>query len=89
MILKPLKGSPIKTNKIREFTIKTNTIDIDAEYDFALYSEMIEEYLLEDLEVPYEYLESFKIHDDFINIKLSPAKKYFNDDWYVNLQRVG
>ena len=51
--------------------------------------EMLEEYLLEELEVPKECLESFKLCNDYIDIKLTPAKKYFNDDWYVNLQRVG
>ncbi len=89
MILKTFKGSPIKTHKPREFTIKTDVLDIDAEYDTHLYMELIEEFLLEELEVPVEYLESFRLCDDYIDIKLSPKIRYFNDDWYVNLQRVG
>lgn len=51
--------------------------------------ELIEEYLLEELEVPKEYLHSFKLSENHVDIKLTPRIKYFNDDWYVNLQRVG
>lgn len=63
--------------KSREFIIKTDALDID-----------IEEYLEEDLEVPSEFIESLHIEDTHVNIKLSHTREYFNDDWYVNLQRV-
>lgn len=66
--------------KTREFNISYN-VNLD------IYA--IEDYIYEDLEVPKEYLESLKISDEYVNIKLSPTRKYFNDDWYVNLQRVG
>ncbi|MEA3330097.1 MAG: hypothetical protein U9Q29_00185 [Campylobacterota bacterium] len=65
--------------KTREFTIKTESPNVG----------FVEDYLFEDLEVPKEYIESLKIYNDYVNIKLSPSKIYFNDDWYVNLQRVG
>jgi len=67
--------------KTREFTI--NTADLEMHY-----VNMIEEYIIEDLEIPQDYIESLKIDDDQVNIKLSNTRKYFNDDWYVNLQRV-
>lgn len=73
--------------KTREFTIKTEYFDIDSSYDLEL--NLVEDYLYEDLEVPQECIESLKIYDKFVNIKLSSSKQYFNDDWYVNLQRVG
>ena len=73
--------------KTREFTIKTENFDIDCSYDLEM--NLVEDYLYEDLEVPEECIESLKIYDKFVNIKLSSSKQYFNDDWYVNLQRVG
>ncbi len=72
--------------KTREFTLSTDTLDID--YDNYLSIELIEEYIIEDLEVPQECIQSLNIHDKHIDIKLDPKKRYFNDDWYVNLQRV-
>ena len=73
--------------KTREFTIQAKSLDI--EYNYDLTRNLIEEYVYEDLEVPLEYIESLEIHDEHVNIKLSKTRKYFNDDWYVNLQRVG
>ena len=73
--------------RTREFTIKTENFDIDCNNDLKM--NLIEDFLYEDLEVPEECVESLKIYDKYVNIKLSPAIKFFNDDWYVNLQRVG
>lgn len=76
----------MKNMKAREFTINTNTLNFD--YESAIYADLIEEYIEQDLEVPSEFIESLNIDDTYINIKLSPTREYFNDDWYVNLQRV-
>ena len=73
--------------KTREFTISTDYLELD--YDTDLNKNLIEDYVFEDLEVPYEYLESMNVSNEYVNIKLSPTRQYFNDDWYVNLQRVG
>ena len=73
--------------KTREFTIKTENFDIDCNSDLEM--NLIEDYLFEDLEVPEEYVESLNIDDKYVNIKLSPKERFFNEDWYVNLQRVG
>ena len=73
--------------KTREFTIQTDNLELD--YDHDLNINLIEEYFIEDLEVPQECIESLKVYDDYVNIKLSANQRYFNDDWYVNLQRVG
>lgn len=72
--------------KTREFIINTDNLDIDCN-DY-LSNDLVEEYLVEDLEVPQDCIESLNIYDSYVNIKLTPTKKYFNDDWYVNLQRV-
>ena len=72
--------------KSREFTIATETLEL--KYDTDVSMDLIEEFIEEDLEVPREFIESFNIRDTYVNIKLSHSREYFNDDWYVNLQRV-
>lgn len=72
--------------KTREFKILTYNLNLD--YDDSLNKNLLEEYVIEDLEVPQDCIESLKIYDDYIDIKLSTKQRYFNDDWYVNLQRV-
>ena len=72
--------------KSREFTIKTAELDMDYDSDITL--DLIEEYLQEYFEVPKEFIESLQIKNDSVNIKLAHTRSYFNDDWYVNLQRV-
>jgi len=72
--------------KTREFTIKTAKLEYD--YDFAISANILKEYIIEDLEIPQECLKSFDIDNESLKIKLSPGRQYFNDDWYVNLQRV-
>lgn len=73
--------------KTREFKIHTDDLNID--YDDNLNKNLIEEYVIEDLEVPQDCIKSLKVYDDYVDIKLSTTQRYFNDDWYVNLQRVG
>lgn len=72
--------------KTREFIITTDNLDLDYVTDLSI--DVLEEYVTEDLEVPEDCIESLNIYDNYVNIKLNPTKRYFNDDWYVNLQRV-
>jgi len=76
----------MKNTKSREFTISTDCLLI--EYDYLLAANLLEEYIFEELEIPEDCLKSFNINEDALNIKLSQGRHYFNDDWYVNLQRV-
>ena len=73
--------------KTREFIIDRENFEI--EYACELSQDIHTEYLLDDLDIPSQHIKSFEIHHDFIDIKLSASSHYFNDDWYVNLQRVG
>ena len=79
-----IKGLALKT---REFIITKEGFDLD--YNSQLTDLIVEDYLYEDLEIPHEYIKSFQIADDYVNIKLQNSRQYFNDDWYVNLHRVG
>lgn len=76
----------MRNMKSREFIIRTDELEI--EYDYSLTANLLEEYVLEELEIPQEYIKSLETYEDQINIKLSQGRHYFNDDWYVNLQRV-
>jgi len=72
--------------KTREFTIKIQNLEFT--YDYTLSQNMLQEYIIEDLEIPKEYIKHININNEYLKIKLSPGRQYFNDDWYVNLQRV-
>jgi hypothetical protein len=72
--------------KSREFNIKTANLDLDYDNDITL--DLIAEYLQEYFDVPQEFIESLQIKNDSVKIKLAQTRSYFNDDWYVNLQRV-
>lgn len=71
--------------KSREFTIDKTNLEID-DIDFPL--DILEEYIFEELEIPQEYIKSCDIDEESLHIKLTDGRRYFNDDWYVNLQRV-
>ena len=73
--------------KTREFTIQREEFDLD--YQSGLTTPIIEEYIFEDLEIPQEYIKSFNVSDEYVNVKLANSREYFSDDWYINLQRVG
>ena len=76
----------MKNTKSREFTLKAD--DLEVEYEYLLGANLLEEFLLEELEIPKEYIKSYEIDEETLNIKLTHGRAYFNDDWYVNLQRV-
>lgn len=76
----------MRNMKSREFIIRTDELEIA--YDYSLNANLLEEYVLEELEIPQECIKSLETQEDQINIKLSQGRHYFNDDWYVNLQRV-
>ena len=73
--------------KTREFIISIQELDLCYNSDITL--NIVEEYIHEDLEIPEECVDSFNISTEYVNVKLAKNSKYFNDDWYVNLHRVG
>ncbi len=72
--------------KRREFNISRQSAELDIINDLDM--DVVEEYITEDLEVPPDCIYSFELLDAHVNIKLSTESFYFNDDWYINLQRV-
>ena len=72
--------------RTREFNMEIENFDLS--YDDDLNKNLIEEFIIEDLEVPRDYIKSLNIYDNYVNIKLDAKQRYFNEDWYVNLQRM-
>lgn len=72
--------------KAREITIDTDNLDLN--YDSALTIDLVKDYVTLDLEVPSSCIKSLNLHGHYVDIKLNSQESFFNDDWYVNLQRV-
>jgi len=73
--------------KLREFNIRTEKLELGyAQSDLNL--EMIEEHLCEELDIPLEYINKLEILKDSLYVKLTDSVRYFNEDWYVNMQRI-
>ena len=72
--------------KTRQITISTESLNLNYEDDLTI--DLIEDYVLEELEVPTEYIKSLNIHDNYVDIKLDFTQSHESDDWFVNLQRV-
>lgn len=45
-------------------------------------------YCNEELEVPEECIEELQCYNEAIRISLHRDRRYFTDDWFVNLQRL-
>ncbi|WP_304545596.1 hypothetical protein [Sulfurimonas microaerophilic] len=74
--------------KMREFSIKTDKLEYLGYTQEELSLGVIEEHLFEELDVPEEYIKNLELTDDKIYIKLIDKVRYFNEDWYVSIQRI-
>ncbi len=73
--------------KLREFNIKTENLELGyAQSDLNL--DIVEEYLCQELDVPQEYIKKLELLRDSLYVKLIDSARYFNEDWYVNMQRI-
>lgn len=73
---------------MREFTIQTDKLEYLGYTKENLSLGVVEEHLCEELEVPEEFIEDLNLNDDYLSIKLIDKVRYFNEDWYVNIQRI-
>ncbi|MFT7860971.1 MAG: hypothetical protein ABXS93_08535 [Sulfurimonas sp.] len=74
--------------KMREFTIQTDKLEYLGYAKEELSLGLVAEHLCEELEVPEEFIEDLNLNDDHLSIKLTDKVRYFNEDWYVNIQRI-
>lgn len=63
--------------------------DLDNGWDWPdMYSNNdVEQYCLEELEVPEEHIDEVECLNDAFQLTLKRQRSYHNDDWYVNLIR--
>jgi hypothetical protein len=73
--------------KTRQITINTDDLNLNYD-DESLTIELVKDYIVEDLDVPSEYIKSLNLHEHCIDINLNYTKNYLNDDWYVNIMRI-
>jgi hypothetical protein len=73
--------------KTRQITLDTDDLNLNYEKE-SLIIELVEDYIIEDLDVPSEYIESLNLREHYVDINLNNTKSYLNDDWYVNINRI-
>jgi len=70
----------------REFIVDANNPELEIyEYIDDDYAQSVCE---NELEIPQECIKKIECYEDAFKIYLTPTRKYFRDDWYVNLQRL-
>ena len=70
----------------REFTIDANSPELEFFYDL---DDICAKSICEnDLEIPGECIKKIECYDDAFKIYLTQSRKYYRDDWYVNLTRL-
>lgn len=74
--------------KMREFSIQTDKLDYLGYTQEELSLNLIEEHLYQELDVPEEYIKNLELTESQIHIQLIDNVRYFNEDWYVNIQRI-
>ncbi len=70
----------------REFTIDANNLEL------TIYESLDDHYAQSvcenELEIPEECIRKIECYEYAFKIYRTPSRKYFRDDWYVNLQRL-
>ena len=74
--------------KMREFSIETEKLEYLGYSQDELSLNIIEDHLYHELDVPQEYIKNLELTPNSLNIKLVDKVRYFNEDWYVNIQRI-
>ena len=70
----------------REFTIDANNPELEFFCDLDdTYAKSICE---NELEIPENYIKKIECFEDAFKIYLQPSRRYYRDDWYVNLTRL-
>ena len=70
----------------REFMIDSN--DASLEYFESLDDICAESICTNELDIPTECIKKIECYEDAFKLYLTPSRKQFNEDWYVNLTRL-
>ena len=70
----------------REFLIDTNNPELElfCDLDDSFAKSICEN----ELEIPEECIKKIECYEEAFKVYLTPTRKYYRDDWYVNLQRL-
>jgi hypothetical protein len=70
----------------REFTIYANNPEL--EFFCELDNDHAKSICENELEIPEECIRKIECFEDAFKVYLTPSRKYYRDDWYVNLCRL-
>jgi hypothetical protein len=70
----------------REFII--DVFSDELEICESLDSEYAKSVCENDLEIPQSCIQKIECYDDAFKVYLTKSRKYYRDDWYVNLRRL-
>ena len=70
----------------REFLIDANNPELElfSDLDDSFAKSICEN----ELEIPEECIKKIECYEEAFRVYLTPTRKYYRDDWYVNLQRL-
>jgi hypothetical protein len=70
----------------REFIVDAGHEEL--EFFYALDEECAKSICSNHLEIPEECIKKIECYEDAFKVYLKNTRKYYRDDWYVNLQRL-
>ncbi|MBU0719852.1 hypothetical protein KJ877_00775 [bacterium] len=70
----------------REFIVRADSNGLEL-YDY-LDVECAKSICENELEIPEECIKKIECYDNAFKIYLAKSRRYYSDDWYINLQRL-
>ena len=70
----------------REFTV--HIAYLESEFLNSINDDYAQDICNNDLEIPHECIKKIECYEDAFKIYLTKSRRYYRDDWYVNLTRL-
>lgn len=70
----------------REFTVNIDNDEL--EICESLDDDYAQDVCENNLEIPNSCIQKIECYDDAFKVYLTKSRKYYRDDWYVNLRRL-
>lgn len=72
---------------MKETTFLILNLDNGWEWQDIHNEDVAAEYLCEELDIPEELIEDVECYEKALKLSLVPDRRYYREDWFVNLQR--
>ena len=72
---------------MKETTFVIRHLDNGWDWPDIANDDIAVQYLCEELEVPEELIEEVECYEGAMMLSLIPDRRYFREDWFVNLRR--